>query len=208
MKKVLSLFLMCALCLTLFGCIDLSDVQSDYQQPISGNIGNLEDVSNSEDTGNSTNTKNNEPVHNHTWVNATCTAAKTCSACGVTDGEAAGHNWTAANCTDPKTCTRCHETDGKANGHNWKDATCSTPKTCTTCGTTSGSTAGHTFSSGKCTQCGKSDPAYTTQAMVWIPTKGGKKYHSNKGCSNMDGPDYVTKTEAESLGFTPCKRCY
>ena len=44
--------------------------------------------------------------------------------------------------------------------------------------------------------------------MVWIPTKGGKKYHSKATCSNMSEPDYVTIEEAERLGFTPCKKCY
>ena len=44
--------------------------------------------------------------------------------------------------------------------------------------------------------------------MVWIPTKGGKKYHSHSGCSNMEGPREVTISEAESLGFDACKRCY
>lgn len=46
------------------------------------------------------------------------------------------------------------------------------------------------------------------EVMVWIPTKGGKKYHTYAGCSNMDDPEYVTKEEAEELGFTPCKRCH
>lgn len=44
--------------------------------------------------------------------------------------------------------------------------------------------------------------------MVWIPTKGGKKYHSNSGCSGMKGPQQVTVDRAYALGFTPCKKCY
>ena len=47
-----------------------------------------------------------------------------------------------------------------------------------------------------------------SEAMVWIPTKGGKKYHSKSTCSNMDSPDQVTKSEAVSLGFTACGKCY
>lgn len=42
---------------------------------------------------------------------------------------------------------------------------------------------------------------------VWIPTKGGKKYHTNSGCSNMNGPEHVTIEEAKNRGFTPCKKC-
>ena len=53
----------------------------------------------------------------HTWADATCTAPKTCSLCGATDGEALGHTeetvaGTAATCTesgmtDGKKCTVC-----------------------------------------------------------------------------------------------------
>lgn len=43
---------------------------------------------------------------------------------------------------------------------------------------------------------------------VWIPTKGGKKYHTKSTCSGMNGPEEVTKAEAERRGFTPCKKCY
>lgn len=42
---------------------------------------------------------------------------------------------------------------------------------------------------------------------VWIPQDGGSKYHRNAGCSGMKNPKQVTRQEAESLGFTPCKRC-
>lgn len=47
-----------------------------------------------------------------------------------------------------------------------------------------------------------------SSAMVWIPTNGGKKYHSSSRCSNMIVPDYVTLDEAIDLGFTACKRCH
>ena len=117
------------------------------------------------------------------------------------------HNFKAATCTTPKTCS-CGTTEGEANGHNWKDATCSDPRTCTICGTTSGLTAGHNFSNGKCTTCGKEDPDYNHETMVWIPTNGGTKYHTRAGCSNMEDPEQVTQSEAESRGFTPCKRCH
>ena len=51
-------------------------------------------------------------------------------------------------------------------------------------------------------------PAQPQVAMVWIPTKGGTKYHSRSSCSSMDNPAQVTIDEAKSRGFTPCKRCY
>jgi uncharacterized protein YgiM (DUF1202 family) len=48
----------------------------------------------------------------------------------------------------------------------------------------------------------------TVGNLVWVPTKGGKKYHTNAGCSNMEGPMQVTVEHATALGYTPCKRCH
>lgn len=42
--------------------------------------------------------------------------------------------------------------------------------------------------------------------MVWIP-QSGSKYHSRSGCSNMKNPSKVTQSEAESMGYEPCKKC-
>lgn len=44
--------------------------------------------------------------------------------------------------------------------------------------------------------------------MVWIPTHGGKRYHSNSSCSGMINPRRVDLGEARYLGFTACGRCY
>ncbi|MBE6738846.1 MAG: hypothetical protein E7565_00845 [Ruminococcaceae bacterium] len=41
---------------------------------------------------------------------------------------------------------------------------------------------------------------------VWIP-QSGKKYHSKSTCSNMKNPRQVSKSEAESMGYTPCSKC-
>lgn len=118
------------------------------------------------------------------------------------------HDFSEATCTDPAICTFCGATEGIALGHNWQEATCTSPKTCTKCQTTKGTAANHHYSEGICTSCGSKDPYYTESTMVWIPTNGGKKYHTHSGCSNMDDPEYVTIEEAEELGFTPCKRCH
>ena len=55
----------------------------------------------------------------HTWTDATCTAPKTCTVCGATEGEANGHTWDDGVYTDPTT-----EADGY------------TTYTCTVCGVT------------------------------------------------------------------------
>lgn len=118
------------------------------------------------------------------------------------------HTFAEATCTKPETCTECGQTQGKAAGHDWEAATCKAPKTCSVCDKTTGSAAAHDYEDGECRWCGKSKPSSGGKNMVWIPTKGGKKYHSKETCSNMEDPEQVTKDEAEDLGFTPCKKCY
>ena len=81
----------------------------------------------------------------HKWTDATCTAAKTCTVCKATEGEALGHKWTDATCTAAKTCTVCKATEGEALGHKFADATCTAPKTCTVCKATEGEALGHNF---------------------------------------------------------------
>ena len=48
----------------------------------------------------------------------------------------------------------------------------------------------------------------TVGQLVWVPTKGGKKYHRSAGCSNMKDPMQVSVETAIANGYTPCKRCY
>ena len=119
------------------------------------------------------------------------------------------HSFSDASCISPKAC-ECGVTEGTVTEHSWINATCSNPKTCEICGITSGSSTKHIYSGGYCKFCGDTDPDYfeNNGDMVWIPTKGGKKYHARSGCSNMIDPDYVSKSEAASRGFTPCKKCY
>ena len=182
MRRIITFLLLAILCFSLCACDGTDFVDNDNTQSVSVNTGKEENSNDIQDSNNSVDDdESSEAVHTHNWINATCTAPKTCS---------------------------CGAKEGAANGHTWQNATCSQPKTCTVCGTTSGLTTGHHFSDGKCTLCGKDDPDYVRVTMVWIPTKGGTKYHSKSSCSNMDNPEKVTKSQAESLGFTPCKRCY
>ena len=190
MKRVFSLFLVLALCLGLYACtVDNETTLITEANPTEATNATTFTSAVTEPPAKPTTEPTTEPTAAPTTVPPHT------------------HNFNAATCIAPKTCA-CGATEGKANGHNWKDATCSEPKTCTVCGATSGLTAGHNFSNGKCTTCGKADPDYHHETMVWIPTKGGTKYHTNAGCSNMEGPEQVTQAEAESRGFTPCKRCH
>lgn len=46
-------------------------------------------------------------------------------------------------------------------------------------------------------------------SVVYVASSGnGKRYHSNPNCSNMKRVDELSKSEAESRGYTPCKKCY
>lgn len=49
--------------------------------------------------------------HTHTWIEATCTAPKTCSTCGETEGEALGHDMQPATGDQPAMCSRCGYVD-------------------------------------------------------------------------------------------------
>jgi hypothetical protein len=86
----------------------------------------------------------------HTWDPATCSDAKTCQSCGVTDGEALGHSWKDATCSAPKTCETCKKTEGKPLKHTWHEATCAAPKTCANCGLIEGEALPHTWIDANC----------------------------------------------------------
>lgn len=53
----------------------------------------------------------------------------------------------------------------------------------------------------------ETEQSQTQETMVWIP-KSGSKYHSDPDCSNMKDPSQVSLSQAESLGYTPCKKCW
>ena len=42
---------------------------------------------------------------------------------------------------------------------------------------------------------------------VWIAATG-KKYHRKSSCSNMKNPSQISKSDAISRGYEPCKKCY
>ncbi len=71
------------------------------------------------------------------------------------------------------------------------------------------------YSSSKPTQSKSSGNTVTVPAheetvgnLVWVPTLGGKKYHSRPGCSNMIDPIQVSIETAKANGYTACKRCH
>ncbi len=120
----------------------------------------------------------------HNWSDATCTAAKTCSRCGVTEGAPLGHDlgeWIVereATCTQSgkeyRLCSRCDfrsESVTGALGHNMVtqivEATCTKrgyqTAYCERCdyheGYTYTDALGHNYVDGICTRCGVEEPA-------------------------------------------------
>ncbi len=51
------------------------------------------------------------------------------------------------------------------------------------------------------------DHEETEGHLVWVPVKGGKKYHISSTCSGMEDPMQVSVETASENGYTPCKRC-
>lgn len=48
----------------------------------------------------------------------------------------------------------------------------------------------------------------TGDNLVWVPTNGGTKYHSNPYCSDMINPIQVTLETALANHYTACKKCH
>ena len=70
----------------------------------------------------------------HSFSDATCTAPKTCSKCGETEGSTIDHTYSQATCLTPQTCTVCGATHGSTSDHTWYGATCLQEGICTVCG--------------------------------------------------------------------------
>lgn len=169
----------------------------------------------SESTSSLNSVKNESTTKKKTEVSSTTEKAteenKTTTAkAGTTTKETTTKNTNTSTTKNniKETTTKVSSTTTTMHVHTFITATCINPKTCSVCGITEGSPTGHSFSSGSCISCGEADPDYVSEEMVWIPTKGGTKYHTKSTCSGMEDPEYVTKSEAISRNFGPCGKCY
>ena len=143
----------------------------------------------------------------HDWINATCTAPKTCSVCGETDGEPIGHTeetvvGTAATCTesgmsDGKKCTVCGETTVQqtviaALGHT-EETVAGTPATCTVAGMTDGK---------KCSVCGVTTVEQTDiDALGHAPEADDGDITTPVKCAN-EGCDEILVAAKEAITLT------
>ena len=57
----------------------------------------------------------------HDWLAATCTAPKTCSRCGITQGEMLPHTGGKATCKEPARCEKCDNLYGKIDRNTHPD---------------------------------------------------------------------------------------
>ena len=138
----------------------------------------------------------------HAYIDATCTAPKTCELCGATKGEALPHTFKDATCSAPKTCSDCGTTEGAALGHSYKNATCTTAKTCSVCGATSGAALGHKYENEGCTG--------EKTCSVCGDTKQNSHSWKDATCLAPKTCSVCGETEGEALGHTltaTCARC-
>ena len=112
----------------------------------------------------------NSDQHEHTWREATCTAPKTCTICGATEGEALGHTerivlgkaptCTEIGYTEGKLCTVCNEVivaQEEIPASHTEEAVPGKAATCTETGLTDGK---------KCSVCGETLVAQEEIPMV------------------------------------------
>ena len=129
MKKRLAFFLCFVMLLSLVACGEEKTQSTDPSTKVTQPTATPTGEPTTTPTGEPTTTPTEEPTTapaeipttptkcSHTYKAATCTAPKTCSKCGATEGSAKGHSWNAATCTAPKTCKTCGATEGSAAGH-------------------------------------------------------------------------------------------
>ena len=156
----------------------------------------------------------------HAWADATCTAPKTCTACGVTEGEAIAHNYVVYGVADPDCtnggytvyiCTGCgdwYAADETAPlGHKYE--TVVTAPTCTEAGYTTYTCAcgetyvadevaalGHTWANATCTTVKTCSVCGATEGAALGHTWVDATCTAPKTCSVCNA------TEGAALGHT------
>lgn len=115
----------------------------------------------------------------HDWADATCTAPKTCSRCGATEGNALDHDFADVWSSDASghwhACSRCDAKDGEAAHTPDREAATETdPIKCTECDYIITAALGHTHS---LTKVEANAPTCTED--------GNIEYYTCSGCSKL-----------------------
>ncbi len=100
-KRLLSATLVLLLLANLTAC-SLLPSGGDSEEDSGDIVASTEDAS-----GNQT------EVCDHQWIEATCTEPKTCSICGITEGNPLGHDFAPATVDSPKKCKICGLEEGE-----------------------------------------------------------------------------------------------
>ena len=146
----------------------------------------------------------NDDYEFHNFKEATCTAPKTCTDCGATEGEALGHYYLPATCLSPSKCFRCGDEVGEVGSHDYIEATCTTPKTCRYCNEVVGTANGHNYErKTKKATCKEAGAIYDECKDVQIIQTEDKLPHE---LVHHDGkPAECIKTGYEA--YDTCKNC-
>ena len=210
MKKLLVLLLVLATVFCLASCEYLPE---DFQSTIDSLKGKCENLyEDAQSTVDSAIDKVKDVLGiesscEHNWISATCTAPRTCSVCGVTEGEANGHTevtvaGTSATCTDAgmtdgKKCSVCGEiivqqTAISALGHT-EETIAGTPATCTEAGISDGK---------KCTVCGVTTVEQTViDALGHKPEADDGDVTTPVECAN-EGCNHIFVEAKDAITFT------
>lgn len=140
--------------------------------------------------------------HEHVWQEATCSAPKTCTECGDTEGTALPHTWTDATCTVPKTCSVCGTTEDTVVEHIVDSWIATEASTCTSEGK----------ESGKCTVCGetafRSLPLADHTPGEWVVTTNPTATSDGERTKSCTVCGEVLETEIYSLPAEEVKAQY
>ncbi len=142
------------------------------------------------------------------WEEATCIVPRTCTECGVTEGEARGHLFSAATCLMPATCERCGAIEGEAKGHDFLAATCAHPEVCSRCGEERGESIPHEEKFiGECERCHKIQNKEVVEAILTKLEEANA--YAVRICTmtneNMQEIQSLTSKDPETLGCVTVK---
>ena len=155
----------------------------------------------------------------HKWLDATCSAPKTCQLCQATEGTALEHTGGTATCTAKAVCSACGTQYGELKSHDFNDATCTEAKKCKNCSAVEGTALGHTggtatcVTKAECTRCGEDygeigTHAYTQQALNPDALKSeatcasAAVYYKSCVCGLISTNDEDTFVSGEALPHT------
>jgi hypothetical protein len=146
MKKITSIVLLLALCLSFFACSSKTKTENTTEAETESST--LAAESNA-DTASAT----KEVATTVLQVEATQPVTEEKTTQGTT---AHVHKWNKADCLTPKTCRTCGATEGTTGSHSYSDATCTSPAKCSVCNQTNGEPLGCTAGADNtCIRCGK-----------------------------------------------------